>query len=160
VIYDPEKSETLVSEAATAAESLGIELLSTPVSSHKKVPNALRSMLGKIDALWMVPDDTVITMDSFRFLLVASLENKLPLMAVTDIFVKFGALASIVPDPTEVGLQICRIIKRIQLGELDIADVDVLPPAEANLVLNTKTAKKIGLEVSQGILDTASKVYE
>ena len=108
----------------------------------------------------MVPDDTVLTMDSFRFLLVTSLENKLPMMAVTDIFVKFGALATIVPDPSEVGKQICGIAMAIRNGELDIAEVDVLPPTQANLVLNSKTAKKIGLEVSQEVLDAASKVYE
>lgn len=160
VIFDPEKSGALVEEAAAAAEALGITLVSTPVSSHKRVPGAFRGMLGRIDALWMVPDDTVITMDSFRFLLVTSLENKLPLMAVTDIFVKFGALATIVPDPSEVGRQICEIVRGIERGDLDIADVDVLPPAQAHLVLNSKTAKKIGLEVSKEVLDAASKVYE
>jgi len=160
VIYDPDKSEQLVSEARSAAEKMGIDLISKPVSSHKKVPGALREMLGNIDVLWMVPDDTVITMDSFRFLLVTSLENKLPMMAVTDIFVKFGALATIVPDPAEVGRQICKIVNAIQHGELDISNVDVLAPTQANLVLNNKTTKKIGLEVSKEVLDTASKVYE
>ena len=52
VIYDPAKSASLVEEADTAAQRLGMELLKVGVSSHKKVPGALRGMLGKIDALW------------------------------------------------------------------------------------------------------------
>ncbi len=160
VLYDPEKSGILVTDAAEAAEKLGIDLLRVSVSSRKKVPQALRGMLGKIDVLWMVPDDTVLTTDSFRFLLVTSFENRLPLMAISDIFVKVGALASITPDPGEIGRQACEMVAQYDRGELSLSSVDVVPPTGANLVINVKTAEKIGLTVSPDVLATASKVYE
>ena len=160
VLYDPEKSGILVADAAEAARSLGVELLPAAVSSRKKVPEALRGMLGKIDVLWMVPDDTVLTTDSFRFLLVTSFENRLPLMAISDIFVRVGALASIIPDPGEVGRQVCELIARYDRGELNLSAVDVVPPTVANLVINVKTAEKIGLSISAEVLASASKIYK
>ena len=67
VLYDPEKTGTLITEARGVAQSLGLQLLATAVRSQKINPAALRSMLGQIDALWMVPDDTVVTSESFQF---------------------------------------------------------------------------------------------
>lgn len=160
VIYDPEKSEELVAEAALAAEKLGLVLLKVPVTSPKRVPDAMRSLLGKIDALWMVPDDTVLTTQSFRYFLVTSFEKKLPFLAISDIFVKVGALATIAPDPDELGRQICRLISQIQNGQLDLKKVNILSPVETQLVINVKTAEKIGLVLSPEILQSASKLYQ
>jgi putative ABC transport system substrate-binding protein len=160
VIYDPLKSGQLVEEAKGAAAKLGLKLLTVSVNSHKKVPGALRGMLGKIDALWMLPDDTVLTTDSFRFLLVTSFENKLPFLAISDIFVKVGALATIAPDPEELGRQISRLVGEIQSGTLDLGRIDILPPSDSNLVINVKTAQKIGLELTPEVLQSASKLYQ
>ncbi|MFT5087679.1 MAG: putative ABC transport system substrate-binding protein [Candidatus Latescibacterota bacterium] len=160
VIYDPQKSETLVIEARKSADRMGLELIGIPVSSHKKVPEALRGMLGKIDALWMVPDDTVLTTDSFRFLLVTTFKNKLPFFAISDIFVKVGALATIAPAPREMGKQLLDLTRLFLAGRLDLASIDALSPVATNLIINTKTADKIGLKLSPGILQTADKLYQ
>ncbi|MBT3606078.1 MAG: ABC transporter substrate-binding protein [Candidatus Latescibacteria bacterium] len=160
VIYDPEKSKTLITEASQAAENLDLELIKVPVSSSQKVPKALRSMLGKIDALWMVPDDTVLTTQSFRFFLVTSFEKNLPFLAISDIFVKVGALATIAPDPIEMGQQLGQLVSEIQSGQLDLTKTNILPPTETNLVINVKTAEKIGLIIAPEILQTASKLYQ
>lgn len=114
VIYDPEKTGAMVKEASAVAEKLGLQLLASPVSSQKAVPAALRGLLGKIDALWMVPDDTVVTPESFKFLLLAAFENNLPFMTVSEIFVEAGALASLSPDYTDVGRQGCQLVTEIE----------------------------------------------
>ena len=55
VIYDPEKTGALVKEAGEVAERFGLRFLAAPVASQTEVPAALRSLLGKVDALWMLP---------------------------------------------------------------------------------------------------------
>src|SRR5207249_10401627 len=64
VIYDPEKTGALVKEAGEVAGKFGLRFLATPVASQTEVPAALRSLLGKVDALWLLPDDTVVTPES------------------------------------------------------------------------------------------------
>jgi len=159
VIYDPEKTGAMVLEARGIADTLGLQLLAAPVSSYKAVPAALRSLLGKIQALWMVPDETVVTPESFKFLLLAAFENNLPFVAVSDIFVEAGALASLSPDYTDVGRQGCQLATDIESGRLRPADVMVVPPAKVNLTLNLKTASKIGLTLLPELIQSANKVY-
>lgn len=158
-IYDPEKTGALVEEARGTAKALGLRFFAVSVSSEKQVPAALRSLLGKIDALWMLPDDTVITPESFKFLLLAAFENNLPFLAISDIFVKVGALAALSPDYTDVGRQACQLARQIESGQISLTQVNIVPPAKVNLAINLKAANKIGLTLSPKIIQSASKVY-
>lgn len=159
VIYDPEKTGSMVLEGRAIAETLGFQLLASRVSSHKEVPAALRGLLGKIDALWMVPDETVVTPESFKFLLLTAFENNLPFMTVSDIFVEAGALASLSPDYTEVGRQGCQLATDLESGQLRPAEARVVPPGKINLAINLKTASKIGLTLPPEIVHSANKLY-
>src|SRR5437764_6191047 len=147
VIYDPMKTGAMVTEARGIADTLGFQILAAPVSTPKEVPAALRSLLGKIDALWMVPDDTVVTPESFKFLLLTALENNLPFVTVSDIFVEAGALASLSPDYTDAGRQGCQLATDLESGRLRPAQAMVVPPDKVNLTINLKTASKIGLRL-------------
>jgi putative ABC transport system substrate-binding protein len=138
---------------------LGLKLLASPVDSQKGVPAALRSMLGTIDALWMVPDETVVTPEAFEFLLLAAFENNLPFLAASDIFVEVGAFASLSPDYADVGRQACQLVREIESGRLKLTKVDIVPPAKVNLAINLKTASKIGLTLPLEVIQSASKVY-
>jgi putative ABC transport system substrate-binding protein len=159
VIYDPTKTGVMVTEARSTVATLGLQLLAAPVSTPKEVPAALRSLLGKIDALWMLPDDTVVTPESFKFLLLTAFENNLPFVTVSDIFVEAGALASLSPDYTDVGRQGCQLATDIESGRLRLAQAMVVPPAKVNLAINLKTASKIGLTLPPEIIQSANKVY-
>ncbi len=160
-IYDPEKSGDFVKEAQAVAERLGLVIHAREVASRKQVPAALRALLReeKIDALWMIPDDTVLTPESFKFLLLSSFENDLPFLAASDIFVKVGALASLTPDYTDVGRQGCELAIALTTGKASFANVDVVRPAKINLSINLKTAEKIGLTIPEEVIATADVVY-
>jgi putative ABC transport system substrate-binding protein len=159
VIYNPEKTGALVDAAQTVAKRLALQLLTIPVASSKEVPAALRSMLGKIDALWMVPDETVVTPMSFEFLLLTAFEHHLPFLAASEIFVEVGALAALSPDYGEVGRQVCQLTKDIESGRRSPMQVNIIPPAKVNLAINLKTANKLGLSLPTEMIQSASKVY-
>jgi putative ABC transport system substrate-binding protein len=158
-IYDPEKTSLIAQEAQAAAQKLGLELLVAPVMSEKDVPAAIRGLLGKIDALWMLPDDTVITPESFKFLLLTAFENNIPFLAISDIFVEVGALAALSPDYTDVGRQACQLARDIESGQLNLGRIDVVPPEKINLAINLKAADKIGLTLPSEMIQAANKVY-
>ncbi|HVE49243.1 MAG TPA: ABC transporter substrate-binding protein [Casimicrobiaceae bacterium] len=159
VIYDASNSGELVREASAVAKKLGVELAAVSVRSHKEVPEALRGMLGKVDAIWMVPDETVVTTDSFRYFLVTTLENGVPFFAASEIFVEAGALAALTPDYTDVGRQGCQLAMGFIEGQAMLADAGARPPRKVNLSLNLKTAKKIGLAIPASVIDSAKVVY-
>jgi putative tryptophan/tyrosine transport system substrate-binding protein len=159
VIYNPDKTGPLVNAAQAIAQQLDLQLLPTAVGSPKEVPAALRSMLGKIDALWMVPDETVVTPMSFEFLLLTAFEHHLPFLAASEIFVEVGAMAALSPDYAEVGRQVCQLTKEIESGHRSPMQVNIIPPAKVNLAINLKTASKLGLSLPSEVVQSASKVY-
>ena len=158
-LYDPEKTGAMVEAAQVVADTFGLQLLAAPVASPKEVPTALRSLLGKIDALWMLPDNTVVTPKSFDFLLMTAFEQHLPFLAVSDIFVEVGALAALSPDYVDVGRQACQLARDLARDRRSLSAGQVLPPAKVNLAVNLKTASRLGLTLPADILQTASKVY-
>lgn len=161
VIYDPKKSGDFIAEARVVAAQNGLTLHTREVSSRKQVPAALRNLLKEetIDALWMVPDETVVTPDSFKFLLLTSFEHDLPFLAASDIFVKVGALASLTPDYADIGRQGCEIANELTDGRVTLDTMNVVRPAKINLSINLKTARKIGLSIPTAVVETADVVY-
>ena len=159
VIYDPQKTGPLIAEAQVVAEKIGLKLFASPATSQKAVPAAMRHILGKIDALWMVPDDTVITPESFKFLLVTAFENQLPFLTVSDIFVKVGAFASLSPDYDAMGRQACQLVRQVESGRVNITKDNMFPPDKVNVAINLKTASKIGLTLPKEVINSASKVF-
>jgi putative ABC transport system substrate-binding protein len=160
VIYDTNNSGDLIRDATAVSKTLGVQLVAVSVSSQKEVPEALRSMLGKVDAVWMVPDETVVTTDSFKYFLGTTLENGVPFFAASDIFVETGALAALTPDYTDVGRQGCQLATGLADGQITLAETGARPPRKINLSLNLKTARKIGLAIPKSVIESAKLVYQ
>ncbi len=160
VIYDPEKTADLIRDAQTTGKKLGLQIVAVAVSSQKEVPDALRKLVGKVDTLWMIPDETVVTTESFKYFLVTTLENSLPFLAASDIFVEGGALASLNPDYADVGRQSCELAAALLNGQLQLSDLDEISPKRVHLSINLKTAKKIGLTLPRSVIDSAHVVYQ
>lgn len=160
VIYDPEKTGVLVKEASEVAEKFGLRFLATPVASQTEVPAALRSLLGKVDALWMLPDDTVITPESLTFFLLTAFKHNLPVLTISDAFVEAGALAALSADYTDMGRQACQLSREIESGQRRPAQAGIVPPAKVNVAINLQTASQLGLILPPEVVQSASKVYQ
>jgi putative ABC transport system substrate-binding protein len=160
VVYDPDKTGALVTEAGEVGEKFGLRFLAVPVASQTEVPAALRSLLGKVDALWMLPDDTVVTPESLTFLLLTAFKHNLPVLTVSDAFVEAGALAALSADYTDAGRQACQLAREIESGQRRPAPASIVPPTKVNIAINLQTARQLGLILPAEIVRSASKVYQ
>ena len=146
VIYDPSKTENIVESAEKKVKDISMNLVKYEINSSKEVPEAMEGLTGRIDALWLLPDSTVITRKSFDLLKSTTLENKIPLLCTSDAFVKAGALAAVFSDYKCVGIQAAQlageILERPSLGSLGIVN-----PDSFKLAINTETAEKLGLKL-------------
>jgi ABC-type uncharacterized transport system substrate-binding protein len=59
-----------------------------------------------------------------------------------------------------MGQQLGQLVTKLQSGQLDLTKTNILPPTESNLVINVKTAEKIGITIDPEILQAASKLYQ
>ena len=161
VIYDPEKTGALVKEAGEMAERFGLRFLATPVASQTEVPAALRSLLGKVDALWMLPDETVITPESLTFFLLTAFKHNLPVLTISDAFVEAGALAALSARLYGCGSSGVPVVQGDREWPAAARRRPVLShrPRSTSLI-NLQTAGQLGLVLPPEIVQSASKVYQ
>ncbi|HHT9136416.1 MAG TPA: ABC transporter substrate-binding protein [Candidatus Wunengus sp. YC60] len=147
VIYDPMKTGKIVSEADVVAKRLEFNLIKTKIASENEVASALKNMIGKIDALWMIPDSTVITKNALTVISKTVLEHHLPTFCTSDAIVKAGALASVSADYTYTGLQAARMAQTL-LNNPTTTSLGIKQPDKLKLTLNTQTAEIIGVNLA------------
>jgi putative ABC transport system substrate-binding protein len=146
VIYNPSETESVIQEATKAAEEIGLKLVSIPIISEEEVPEALRTLDGKVDALWSVADSTVFSRGSTKFILLHTLRNKIPFIGLSPAFVKAGALMALATDYQEVGTQCGELAVRILSGDHP-SSLPITMPRTITMYLNLNTAEILGLEV-------------
>lgn len=147
VIYDPTKTGKIISEATAVAERFEFNLIKTEVLSEKEVAAALKNSIKGIDALWIVPDGTVVTKDSLDAIFKKTLKNRLPTFCTSSAIVKAGALISISPDYRYTGLQAAQLAQTL-LNAPTTTSLGVKQPDKLTLTLNTQTAEIIGINLS------------
>ncbi len=146
VIYNPSRTGNIVESAETKVNDIGINLVKYEINSSKKVSEAMESLIGRIDALWLLPDSTVVTKKSFDLIKFTMLENKIPLLCTSDVFVRAGALAAVFSDYKSVGRQASQLAGEI-LERPSPNPLGIVNPDSFNIAINTDTADKLGLNL-------------
>ncbi|MGR3293536.1 MAG: ABC transporter substrate-binding protein [Candidatus Scalindua sp.] len=146
VIYDPSKTGNIIESAEKKVEGAGINLVKYKIDSSKEVSEAMENLIGKIDALWLLPDSTVVTKKSFDLIKTTTLKNKIPLLCTSAVFVKAGALAAVSSDHEDVGRQAAELARKI-LELSTPGSLGIVYPDRFKLTVNTDTAKQLGLEL-------------
>ncbi len=147
-LYDPKKSGGKVKEATQQAAANQFDLQDFPVDSEKDVPQQLRALLSANDAMWLMPDSTVLTNESIRYIIEAALERHVPVIGFSPEFTKLGALLSISVNYTQVGRETGLLAKRILEGDR-LPTARPVPIERLKITVNLKTAKFLGLSLPQ-----------
>ena len=158
VLYDPEKTGHLVEEARLLAKSMGLELVVKQVNTEKEVPPALRALLSQVEALWLVPDSTVLTEDSLKFVLGTALDFNVPVIGFSSELVRSGALLGLSVSYEDMGRQAGLLAKKI-LSDQTQPFTTAFPPERLRLALNLKTARFLGIVIPPEVVDNADELY-
>lgn len=154
VLTDPAKTGHIVKRAQSTAYEKDINLIVHEVNSTKEVPSIMNSLKGKLDAFWMMPDTTVISSKTINFLLLFSVENKIPVFACSGKFVEMGALLSLNIDAYDVGRQAGEMAEKIISGK-DMNSPGETDPRKVIISINQAVAKTLGITLSDKIIKKA-----
>jgi ABC-type uncharacterized transport system substrate-binding protein len=145
--------------AATAASSLGIDLMLNPIENATNDIERSLELFARVphSGLVVLPDVTNVV---HRDLIVA-LAARFGLPAVYSLrsFVSAGGLMAYSTDRIVQIRQAASYVDRILRGA-NPADLPVLAPTKYETVLNLNTAKALGLTVPPGLLLAADEVIE
>lgn len=156
-LYDPDKTPRLSQETFNQARQLGITLIDRQVRTEEQVPTALRELLAEIDALWLISDSTVLTEESFSFLLGASFDRRVPVIGFDPEFVRRGALLSFWVNSADVGQEAGQVAQAI-LDGLSVPSPRVVLPKQ-RISVNLGTAGYLGITIPANVLNMVDEVY-
>lgn len=157
LLFDPEKSGAFVRKAQNVAAAMGIDLLTKSVHSSRDAAAALEGMKGKIDALWLLPDTTVVNPKTIDLLLLSAIENRIPVFTFSGKYAEKGALLALEVDAAEAGRQAGEMANRITAGT-DIHDIGRVDARGGILTVNLIIAKKLGITINNDVIKHASVI--
>lgn len=154
VLYDEEHSGDFIRQAHRAAKQQGLELLAVAVHRQEEIPHAVRALLPKIDALWLIQDQTVVSESAIPFFLESTLDAKVPLFTFSSALVQQGALGALVLNPWTVGQQAAHIVIARLSGQHSSTGL-LQTPEHPQLVLNLSSAEHLGLVLPPELIRSA-----
>ncbi|RJG07097.1 ABC transporter substrate-binding protein [Noviherbaspirillum cavernae] len=130
------------------AGSAGITLVESPVPNSNDAIASMRSLVGKVDSVWIPNDVTVYA--ALEAIAKVAQEKKIPLFTGETRSVERGAIASIGFDYTAVGQtaakQVAQILSGTKPGEIDVAI-----PNAFRTVVNQRAVQATGLQVPASV---------
>ncbi len=140
------------------ASPMGVELRPINVSVTGETERALSAFAGGPNSGLIVTVSDVATIQRELIIALAA-RHRLPTVYPHRFFVEAGGLISYGPDLLGLFRQGAGYVDRILKGEKP-ADLPVQAPTKYELVINLKTAKALGLEISATLLARADEVIE
>lgn len=155
VIYNPGEANSvmLIEQMKKIASLKKIILVLTTANTTADVPLATRSLIGKVQAIFINNDNTALS--AFDSIVKIATQHKIPVFCSDTDMVNRGALAALGPNQYEVGRQTGKMIIAILQGKTP-QQLPVQFPDKVELRLNLKQATKLGLTIPTPIINEAT----
>lgn len=154
VIYNPDKARFFAQRVIDACKKAGVNLIAKEVSDPRESPPAIKSMEGKIDGFWMLPDSSIFTSETIEYLFLFSIGNRVPILTFSEIYLESGALISVGVDSFDMGAQAGRMANEILAGKPP-SSVPSVDAKKEVISINAKTAEKLGIHIDERLFSGA-----
>lgn len=158
VLYNPKKNAVALENLQRDAVKLGIPIIPAIVNQPNDLDTALKRLPNTAAALWSFDDAAIFTPQNAESLLLFSFRNRIPLIGLSDQWVKAGALYALDRDYADMGRQSAEQAWRILQG----TPVQQLPPETPRKVLysiNQQAAEHMKLELSDTLIEGAYETF-
>jgi putative ABC transport system substrate-binding protein len=148
----------IVDEVVRKGEQLGLKFVRTPVRGPKEYPDAFDTATGANCEALFVMDDGAITEHREEILELAA-QHSLPVVSIYKDVAKAGGLIAYGPNLDIVYRRAAHFVVKLIKGER-ASELPVEQPVIFDLVINKRTAKKLGVTIPQSVLIRADEVIE
>ncbi len=141
-----------------AARTLGVQLHFVEVRGPDELDRAFTTMTReRADALFVFPSPMLF--GERRRIVDLAAKHRLPSMSNAKEFVELGGLMAYGASITDLNRRGATYVDKILKGAKP-ADLPVEQPTQFELLINLKTARALGLAISQSVLGRADQVIE
>ena len=161
-IYNAGEANSVVQveEARRTCKEIGLDLIEVTVSNSSDVLMAAQSLAGRVGAIYVVTDNTVVS--AIDSVIKLCNQEKIALFVADPSTVEKGVLASYGIDYFNLGKKTGEVALEVIKGAkpADVPIQKITDPQELQLVVNLKAAELLGIEVSEEILQEADKIIK
>jgi putative ABC transport system substrate-binding protein len=154
VIYQDSENQRVIKEADLAATELGLVLKTYPVKSATEIPG-IKNL--EIDALWLIPDNTVCQTPIIRRILLASIRERIPVMGFSRSYARAGTLLAVSCDYKDIGRQSGELAVQILQGA-NYSRLKISVARKIKLYVNQLVADRLGIRIPKPILQNVDEV--
>jgi len=146
-----------IGEVKTAADGLGIEIVSLAIRRADDISPAFDTLNGRAEALYISTDPLIFT--NVARINTLALGARLPTIYNGREYIEAGGLMSYGPSYVDLFRRAAEIVDKILHGA-NPKDFPVEQPTKFEFVINLTTAKALGLKVPASLLARADEVIE
>ncbi|CAG9621927.1 ABC transporter substrate-binding protein [Sutcliffiella rhizosphaerae] len=155
VLYNAGEQNSIVQvqKVKEIAESKGASIVEASVSTSAEVQQAAESLIGRVDAIYIPTDNTVVS--AFQTVVGVANNEKIPLFAGELDSMELGAVAASGFSYFDLGYETGLMAVQILKGEKKASEIPVAYPQNLKLVINTEAAEAQGVDVQEAWADIA-----
>ncbi|HHV39096.1 MAG TPA: ABC transporter substrate-binding protein [Tepidimicrobium sp.] len=151
-------SEIQIEEVKELAPTLDLKIEEVGVSNVNELPQAIDSIVKKVDALYMITDNMIAA--SVELTAKKAIENNMITVSAEETQVKGGLLITNGLSYYELGKQTARMAKEILVDGKDPSSISVGLAEKTVTTVNTKTLEALGLDPNLPVFEDAIEVGE
>jgi ABC-type uncharacterized transport system substrate-binding protein len=145
IIRNPASGRYNSAQLQARVQSLGYIVTVVDAAGPEQLLPALMSLKGRVDLVWCIPDGLLYNSVTIKPLILASLENRLPLIGFSESFARAGAALGVYPDFYDIGLQTGEAARQIMDNQPVHAPDG---PRKLKLAVNQSVLRLFGLRNS------------
>ena len=160
ILYNTSESnsEIQIEEIKKLAPVEGLEIVTVGVSSVNELPQAIDSLLNKVDAVYGLSDNLIAS--SVELVSKKLIDKKIISVCAEETQVKGGILITNGLSYYELGKQTAKMAKEILVDKKDISTMPVGIAEKTVTTVNVKTLEALGLDPNLPLFKDAVKVGE
>lgn len=149
-------SQKQVEGIQATCDKMGIKVIEATTSKASDVPSAVKTLVGRVDAILLPTDNTVVS--ALESILKITNRDKIPVFGSDVDIVRRGAMAAYGVDWHESGLALARIVSDLLQGK-PVKSIPIEKPQKLVLHLNHTAAQKMDITLPEAVQKTADKVF-
>ncbi len=157
IFYSGESNRQALKRFSDEALRVGMRVIGFPIGSAQDIPPILKSQRFAVDVLLFIPDEVFRSTKIIDYVIEEALRRRIPVVGYNSWYANNGALLSFVIDYNDVGRQAGEMAQRMLQTDAALSP-EVVPPVKIRVFVDQKTAGKLGIAVSPGIVQTADEV--
>ena len=146
LLFDPAHNQWFFDAAVSAGVSgqADVEIVPLAVTARNRIGQVLKEGLERVDAVWMIPDQTVISEKLIQYVIKQALYANTGVIGYNPYFIRAGAVFSFEFDYVKLGNQAGDAIARY------LAEGECTPASPVfDTRVNLKMVEKLGIETGE-----------